>query len=365
MGTRTMIDISGFAPRSQGQALRVLQVLETMSQDENLRESYALHGGTALNLFFLNAPRLSVDADLSYVRTVDSSVMEKDRPDLERRLFEVAHGAGFDPRRKKLEHSGGAINLLYRDGPRQGHVKVDLNYRNRSPLLPPQTVTADVVNGPSVTYKINHPYQLFGGKMKAVLGRVAARDLYDINLIGDVLDPYRSPLVSRILTYSQATSDSFPRQVAVASRFGHRQDLVDQDLVPMLPLGTEVSLDQMISGAESFFDNHFSGMSDAEREFIDLAKTGDYRPEILFSDEPDVLAAALADPVLHRKQEQLLIGIGMGRVDTSVNPIRPLRQFAPEPTYTPAQSHSSNTCGSTATISGNPCRRKGNCPYHG
>ena len=36
---------------------------------------FALHGGTAINLFCLNMPRLSVDIDLTYIRPVVTEML--------------------------------------------------------------------------------------------------------------------------------------------------------------------------------------------------------------------------------------------------------------------------------------------------
>ena len=41
----------------------LLDILPEVAKEE----VFALHGGTAINLFYLNMPRLSVDIDLSYI----------------------------------------------------------------------------------------------------------------------------------------------------------------------------------------------------------------------------------------------------------------------------------------------------------
>ena len=45
----------------------LLNVLPEISKES----CFALHGGTAINLFVLNMPRLSVDIDLTYVETIE------------------------------------------------------------------------------------------------------------------------------------------------------------------------------------------------------------------------------------------------------------------------------------------------------
>ena len=41
----------------------LLDILPSIAEERN----FALHGGTAINLFHLNMPRLSVDIDLTYI----------------------------------------------------------------------------------------------------------------------------------------------------------------------------------------------------------------------------------------------------------------------------------------------------------
>lgn len=47
--------------------LRLLRILENFFTHPALRDKYVLKGGTALNLFYFDLPRLSVDIDLNYL----------------------------------------------------------------------------------------------------------------------------------------------------------------------------------------------------------------------------------------------------------------------------------------------------------
>lgn len=50
----------------------MLGILPEVAKEECL----ALHGGTAINLFLRNMPRLSVDIDLTYTHLAERSVSE-------------------------------------------------------------------------------------------------------------------------------------------------------------------------------------------------------------------------------------------------------------------------------------------------
>ncbi len=56
-----------FRPEILEKSLRLLSLLETFFQHPFLKGRFTLKGGTALNLFLFDVPRLSVDADLNYI----------------------------------------------------------------------------------------------------------------------------------------------------------------------------------------------------------------------------------------------------------------------------------------------------------
>lgn len=80
---------TGFRPESLEKVLRLIGLLNSIFRYPDLRERLVLKGGTALNLFFFDVPRLSVDIDLNYIGSVDREGMERDRPSLEARLQAV------------------------------------------------------------------------------------------------------------------------------------------------------------------------------------------------------------------------------------------------------------------------------------
>ena len=66
------IDTNGFQPRTLDKVERLLDLLDEMQRHPDLKGKLAMHGGTAINLFMLDIPRLSVDIDISYVGALPS-----------------------------------------------------------------------------------------------------------------------------------------------------------------------------------------------------------------------------------------------------------------------------------------------------
>lgn len=69
----------GFPRDTLEKVCRLADVLKFMESDEILAKGIALKGGTAINLTIFDLPRLSVDIDLDYCRSIDREDMLSDR----------------------------------------------------------------------------------------------------------------------------------------------------------------------------------------------------------------------------------------------------------------------------------------------
>ena len=138
----------GFRPDLLEKAVRLLDVLDTISTHPYLSDRLALKGGTALNLFVLDSPRLSVDIDLNYVGAADREEMAADRPKIEASLQRVFTDAGLKLRRVPRSHAGGKWRLGYRDAfGRNANLETDVNIPQIRGIRPQRLRTALVVYG--------------------------------------------------------------------------------------------------------------------------------------------------------------------------------------------------------------------------
>ena len=85
---------TGFLPDRLEKAVRLLALADDIAAHPYLGRRLALTGGTALNMFFLDAPRLSFDLDYNYIGSADRDMMNAERPDIEDTLASLlpAHG---------------------------------------------------------------------------------------------------------------------------------------------------------------------------------------------------------------------------------------------------------------------------------
>ena len=58
---------TGFRPEIMEKVWHLMAILDGISVHPFLKDRLVLKGGTALNLFFFDLPRLSVDIDLNYI----------------------------------------------------------------------------------------------------------------------------------------------------------------------------------------------------------------------------------------------------------------------------------------------------------
>ena len=161
--------------------LCLLHLLNTLNSHPSLKGKWALKGGTALNLFLLNYPRLSVDIDLNYIGALDRDEMLADRPKVEQAAEAVFSREGFAVRMAPTEHAGGKWRLSYPSFTGQSaNVDVDLNFMFRRPLW----AIGHVDSHPLGFYQAKqipllNVHELMAGKLAALLSRRQARDLFD------------------------------------------------------------------------------------------------------------------------------------------------------------------------------------------
>lgn len=126
-----------FEPRTVDKVERLLDLLDEMERHPALKDKLALHGGTAINLFMLDVPRLSVDIDVSYIGSVSREDMLVDKPRIETGIEAVAQALGYAVESHPGGHAGRTFLLRYRGDWGVDHVKVDCIYMNRSPIMVP------------------------------------------------------------------------------------------------------------------------------------------------------------------------------------------------------------------------------------
>lgn len=108
------ISTAGFQLRTIDKVERLLDLVDEMQRHPDLKGKLAMHGGTAINLFMLDVPRLSVDIDVSYIGALSREEMLAERPAIERAIEEVGRGQGYSVSSSDGGHAGRTFVLQYR-----------------------------------------------------------------------------------------------------------------------------------------------------------------------------------------------------------------------------------------------------------
>ena len=184
---------TGFRPEVVEKVLRLSGILARLDRHEVAGGAWLLKGGTALNLLYLDVPRLSVDIDVNYVGHEDVVGMRRARPEFERALVACCEREGCSVKRAPTEHAGGKFRLRYPSvlGGSQ-NLEVDVSYVARVPLF--GGVHASVRFPPASDLQVPTLAieELAAGKFTALVQRNAARDVFDaaglLDLLPDLLE---------------------------------------------------------------------------------------------------------------------------------------------------------------------------------
>ena len=266
----------GFSERVVEKVLQLMHLLGALNSHPGLRGKWALKGGTALNLFVLCYPRLSVDIDLNYIGALDREDMLEDRPRVERAAQAVFSREGFTVRRAPDEHAGGKWRLGYVSYTGQPAIlEVDLNYMYRQPLWDVQHADSHPI-GHYCARRIPlvDLHELAAGKLAALLSRRQSRDLFDCSQILG-LDDLRSDQLRLAFVVYGAMNRKDWRTVSVEDIDFEERELTRQ-LRPMLRApgrsGHAVTTDYA-RGLVEDCKRALSAvlpLADRERKFLDL-----------------------------------------------------------------------------------------------
>jgi len=161
------------------QVALLIDILLEIAKEDNL----ALHGGTAINLFHLNMPRLSVDIDLTFIpfsdnRNADLNKIRQSLESVKKNLKTKFPKIRFEDEKRAEEE----LKLLCTKD--NATVKVEVNQINRGLIAEPCTKIlcsrAEDEFDRFCEIKTVSVGQLWGGKLNAALERQHPRDIFDV-----------------------------------------------------------------------------------------------------------------------------------------------------------------------------------------
>ena len=269
--------------------LRLSEILNYLNTNPLMKEYLVLKGGTAINLTVFNLPRLSVDIDLDFAQNLsrDSMMSTRERIREDIKIYMSTQGYAISPR-SKAYHSLDSFVFTYTNlGGMNDNIKIEINYSLRAHIFEPvlRKISVPGVDA-NALIKTLPPMELYAAKINALIGRAAARDLYDIhNMIKfDLFDESELPLLRKCVVFYTAISQDeipdeydFKRFNAISSR------KIKTDLLPVIQKGEFFNLENAKATVAGFLKELLRLETD-ERKFLKEFKAKSYRPELLFDD---------------------------------------------------------------------------------
>ncbi len=145
------------------------------------KDVFALKGGTAINLFYRDLPRLSVDIDLTYIPVQERQASLTQIDETLSSIMEGINKVSGISAKRIAGGGGGATRISADDG--SARVKIETSPVTRGIVGGTQTMAVcDLVEeefGFAETEVVSFE-DLYGGKIHAALDRQHPRDLFDI-----------------------------------------------------------------------------------------------------------------------------------------------------------------------------------------
>lgn len=170
---------------------------------------FAIHGGTAINLFVKNLPRYSVDIDLTYIPLEDRDTSISN---INNRLLAISDKIKKSLKDVRITHTPDTCKLLCEYQGKQ--IKIEVNKTKRG-----------IVGGEIVTMPLCEKAQeefglyceanivphtlLYGGKIAAALSRQHPRDLFDVRYMDVAMEDVKHGFIFCLLGSDRPICESF------------------------------------------------------------------------------------------------------------------------------------------------------------
>ena len=270
--------------------VRLCMILKYINTDPMLAEHLVLKGGTAINLLVMPLPRLSVDIDLDFTENCDRPAMLRYRKAITEKLqaYMYANSYRLAPSSKHPFSVDSWVCQYTNVTGNLDNIKVEINYSMRCHLLPTEIKPIKLRGFENVNVRTLALVELYASKVKALLERAAARDLFDVhNMIRhQVISEEQKPMLRKgVVFYSAVGGNAKPTATysfQPIERLQFKQ--IRATLLPVLKKGTFYDLESVKHEVCSYLEDLMQ-LSDNERLFIERFANKEYQPELLFEDK--------------------------------------------------------------------------------
>lgn len=289
-----------FGDQTVEKALCLLDLLGEIARHPYLGPRLVLKGGTALNLFHWQCPRLSVDIDLNYIGGISTEEMQGEREDLLTTVERVCRSVGYAVRRGRDAHASRTIYLRYRSVlGTEDQVQLDINFLMRVCLFQPALRSAKLVAGPpDIEFPVAALEEVMAGKLVALLDRGAPRDLYDAYRFVTQSDQYDERRLRQAFVVFASAGLPRPLWEYSADRLSRvTKEQVERQLWPVLIEGNRPDIRNM-HDLVSPLVSQLVDLREGERRFAEAVLAGELDPGPLCRGDHELEARIRSHPAL-------------------------------------------------------------------
>lgn len=268
--------------------LRLFSILNFINSSE-ISNDLALKGGTAINLFLLNLPRLSVDIDLDFNLPLTRESMLSHRNRINSLIRNYMENEGYHLSNKsKFVHTLDSYVYSYQTTFGSNDVlKIEINYSDRVHILKTEVRKSTDILGETASINALANEELIGSKINALLARTTPRDAYDVyNLFnsGNIID---STLIRKIAIFYICLGSDLPINfdMILNNALTKIQNLnyqkIKETLIPVLHKGIKFDVNEVTSFISKKIKEMFS-LDSNDIKFINAFNNKSFIPNILF-----------------------------------------------------------------------------------
>ena len=258
------------------QAELLISILPHMTKDTD----FAIHGGTAINFFVRDMPRLSVDIDLTYLRL---SSREETIKAISEQLKSISSRISSSMPSVRIEEKsdsskGPIIKLFVKR--QSAIVKVEPNQVIRGSLFGCEErdlcKKAEEVFEKFVTTKTLAFAELYGSKICAALDRQHPRDIFDIMLLLEnegITEQVRKSFLVYLISHNRPISE------LLSPNFKDMKPVFEKEFAGMASF--EVKYEKLLSVRKTLVEEINKRITDDERAFLLSFKEREPRWDLL------------------------------------------------------------------------------------
>ncbi len=275
-----------FQPDIIEKIYRLILLLQEISKHPILDKGLLLKGGTAINFMYLSIPRLSIDLDFDFIGAVEKNEKDEGRKDIKKGLESIFKYFNYRIREKSTYGLHQFFLRFINSAGNNDLIKLEVNYLLRISLLSCYKKPIKMSFFKNENFAINtlSLEEIYAAKIKALLERTAARDLFDVySLVSEKIKIDKNILRKLFIFFGCISKKDF-RKFSIENVNKITEKDIRDNLMPLMRKGKNISKSKMVSGVKHLIEKLFI-FCDNEKKYIDNFYKGIYSPELLFADK--------------------------------------------------------------------------------